>query len=348
VLLPIAILGAAILVSVVMMKSRPELAARAREEALPLVQVQTIRRQRQPVTLEAYGNVTAWRELALTAQVTGRVLWQAPRFEPGVVVAAGETLLRVDPTDYELALAEARQALASAELSLADATALRQAARMEEAEAAVAAARARITRAERDLDNTEIRAPYNAVVDTQQVELGQFVSVGAQLGRILGSDRAEIRLPITQQDIGLIDAASDAPVVLTATTGAPQQRWEGRIARIEARIDDATRVYPVVVEIEEPLNAALHGAPLPFGMFVRAQISGRAIDDAVRIPQAALHAENDVFLFEDGTLRRRSIQVLRLSDGMALVVGGLEDGERVVTTRLDLMFEGMQVALINE
>ena len=88
--------------------------------------------------------------------------------EPGVVVEAGEPLLRIDRTDYELALAEARQALASAELALADAKALRQSARIHEAEATVAAARARIARAERDLTNTEITAPYRAVIDEQR------------------------------------------------------------------------------------------------------------------------------------------------------------------------------------
>jgi multidrug resistance efflux pump len=108
---------------------------------------------------------------------------------------AGEPLLRIDPTDYELALAEARQALATAELSLADAKALRQAARVDEAKAAVAAAKARIARAERDLDSTEISAPYNAVIDEQRVELGQFINAGTAVGRVLGADKAEVRLP---------------------------------------------------------------------------------------------------------------------------------------------------------
>lgn len=344
---PLAIIAVAVLIATTMIGKRPELEARSVEMPLPLVEVQTVRTGKVPVTVIAHGNVRAWRELALAAQVTGRVVWQSPRFEPGVRVAADEALLRIDPTDYRLALAEARQALASAELALADARALRQSKRQEEAAAMVAAAQARIDRAQRDLANTEIRAPYAAVIDEQNVEVGQYVAAGTVVGRILGSERAEIRLPVVPQDIAFVDADSDVPVQLSASVGQRERQWRGRLSRIEARIDDQTRVYPVVVEVEHPLDTARHAEALPFGLFVRAEISGRPIDGAVVIPQAALHGDDDVFLLVEGQLRRRHVTVERLSEGGALVSSGLEDGDRVVVTRLDLMFEGMQVALID-
>jgi RND family efflux transporter MFP subunit len=284
----------------------------------------------------------------MAAQVTGRIIWKSEQFEPGVVVAADTPLLRIDATDYRLALAEARQALASAELALADARALRQSARVEEAEAVAAAARARIERAERDLDNTEIRVPFDAVIDEQLVELGQFISTGTRIGRILGTARAEVRLPIPPQDIFFLDGDSQAPVRLSSTVGASPSSWEGTLTRIEARVDEQTRVFPAVVSVQRPLDRARHAQPLPFGLFLRAEIPGRAIADAVRIPQSALHGESDVFLFQDGTLRRVAVEIARISGGRALVTAGLSEGDAVVTTRLDLMFEGMQVALIDD
>lgn len=348
ILRPIGILAIAIAIAAVMISSRPALMARSVDQPLPLVQAQTISNGPVPVTIIAYGNVAPWRDLNLAAQVTGRVLWKAENFEPGALVREGEPLLRIDDTDYRLALAEARQALATAELSRADAKALRQAARVEEAEAAVAAAEARIARAQRDLANTEVVAPYDAVIDTQTVELGQFVTSGMQLGRILGSERAEIRFPVTSQDVELLDEKNTAPIVLSSTTVTLQRQWEGRLKRIEKRVDEQTRVFPVVVEVPDPLNAELHGTALRFGVFVRAEIPGRPVENAVRIPQSALHGENDVFLFVDGQLERRSVEVLRLGEGQALVTSGLDDGDRVITTRLDLMFAGMQVDLIDE
>lgn len=346
---PLAILAGAGAISVFMLSGRETPVARSIDQPLPLVQAQTIRKADLPVTVVAHGNVRAWRELELTAEVTGRVLWASERFEPGMEVSEGEPLLRVDATDYELALAEAQQSLASAELTLADARALSQKARVNEAQAAVVAAKARIARAQRDLDNTEILAPYNAVIDTALVEVGQFISAGTGVGRILGSDKAEVRLPLLQRDVLLIDGAEDVSVTLSSSGGGSRQlRWSGRVARIESRIDSETRVIPVVVEVPEPLNTDRHATPLPFGLFVRADIAGKSLADAVRIPQSALHGDSDVFVVEDGRLQRRTVGVERLRDGLALITAGLDDGDRVVTTRLDLMFEGMAVDLADE
>ncbi len=345
---PIGILAAAILIAVFMIKSKPQLQARSVDLPLPPVSVQRVTQGTVPVSIVAYGNVKAWRELDLTAQLSGRIIWQSPTFEPGKRVAAGEPLLRIDPTDYELALAEAKQALASAELSLADARALRQAAREEEARATVAAAKARIARAERDLNSTELTAPFNAVIDEQLVEPGQFISTGTRIGRLLGADRAEVRLPVPPQDIGFIRTSSDNKVILSADVGGRKLQWQARLARVEARVDEQTRVFPVVVEVDSPLDSAIHGEPLPFGVFVRAEITGGEVDKAVLLPQSALHGENDVFLLTDGSLERRHVDVARIAEGRALITAGLENGEQVVTTRLDLMFEGMKVAPIND
>lgn len=345
---PIAIIAVAAAIAVLMIKSKPPMEARSVDQPLPPVSVKTIRRTTVPVEIIAYGSVKAWRELELTAQLTGRITRQSPEFEPGKVVKEGEPLLRIDPTDYELALAEAQQSLASAELALADAKALRQAARETEAEAQVNAAKARITRAQRDLQNTELRAPFTAVVDEQLVEPGQFVSTGTRLGRILGADKAEIRLPIPPQDIGFIRSASDREVTLSATLGGRELQWRGQLARVEARVDEQTRVFPVVVEVEAPLDTSIHGDALPFGTFVRANITGGELENASVLPQSALHGDNDVFLLLDGVLQRRHVDVARISKGQALVVDGLADGDQVVTTRLELMFEGMQVAPFDE
>jgi RND family efflux transporter MFP subunit len=295
--------------------------------------------------------VTAWRELDLTAEVSGRVLWQSPAFRPGVVVAAGVPLLRIDPTDYQLALAEAEQALASAKLTLADAQVLKQSARVEESKAAVAAAEARKLRAQRDLANTEIVAPYAAVIDEQQAVLGQFITTGSVLGRILGTERAEVRLPILPQDIAFLEQTVGARVVLSAPAapgGGLSPQWEGRLARVEARVDPETRVIPVVVEVAAPLDTEQHAQPLPFGLFARVTLPGRALQDAVALPQTAVRGDDEVFLVEDGRLLIRKVVVARHQDGQALVTQGLSDGDHIVLTRLELMLEGMAVAVADD
>lgn len=342
---PLAILAVALVLAVFMVKSRPQIEARSVSIPPPIVTVQTVTKAELPVTVVAYGNVTAWRQLELTAQVGGRVLWKSPLFEPGVVVEEGEPLLRIDAIDYELALAEGRQALSTAKLALADAKSLRQAARVEEAEASVAAAQARIARATRDLENTEIIAPYPAVIDEQTVELGQFISVGTRLGRILGANRAEVRLPVPPHDVRFIQDVDTAGVTLYSESAGKVLSWDGRVSRVEARIDNQTRSFPVLVTVDDPLDLEQHPSPLRFGLFVRAHITGGTVPSAVLLPQSALHGENDVFVFADGLLQRRSVTVARASAEGVLVTDGLAEGEQVVITRLELMFEGMAVAV---
>lgn len=345
---PLVILALAASIAVVMVKSRPQLEARAVETPPPMVQVQRISPGVRAVSISAHGNVTARHQINLAAQVNGQVIWKAPVFETGAFVPAGTTLLKIDPTDYELALAEAKQTLASAELSLADAKSLRQSARIEEASKAVAAARARIKRAQRDLDNTRITAPIDAVLDSQLVEESEYLRVGTPVATLLGTAVAEIRLPIPPKDIQFLSDAASESVILTDESRQTPYSWHARISRIEARVDEQTRVYPVVVEVEDPLGINSGAEPLRFGMFVRADITGAQMDNAVVLPTTALHGGSDVFLYQDGKLARRTVTVSRVDATGVLISDGLEPGDQVVTTRLDLMFAGMAVATNNE
>ncbi len=343
--LPLFILAGAAAIAVLMVMARPDLVTREGEVPLPLVKVIAVQKGQVPITIVAHGNVSAWRELELVAEVTGRVIWVSPDFEQGKQVAPDSPLLRIDATDYQLALAEAKAALATAELSLADARALKRKAAIGEAEANVEAARKRITKAEKDLANTEIKAPYNAVIDTQLVELGQYIVAGKTVARVLGSDRAEVRLPVIAADVGFLKPQRENGVVLAARIGQQEQQWKGRLTNIEARVDEQTRVFPVVVVVDFPLDPEKHTRVLPFGLFVRAEVPGTPIPDAVLVPRSALHGGNSVYVVVDGKLRRREVAAVRSDSSGVTISGGLEDGDAVVTTRLDLMFDGMPVAV---
>ncbi len=342
-LLPIAILTGGILLALLMVAMRPETELSDPPGTAPAVRVKEVSMGEVPITVIAYGNVTAWRELDLTSEVSGRTLWLSPDFEPGRMVAADHLLLRIDPTHYQLALAEAKAGLATAELALADAKVQRGAARIAEAQANVDAARLRIIKAEKDLRNTEIRAPYDAVIDGQRVELGQYVTVGQQLGRILGSEKAEVRLPVTASEVGFLSEQDEPGVSIFARLGRHEQQWEARLSTIEARVDEQTRVFPVVLEVTAPLDAKRHGTALPFGVFVRAEIPGEPVADAVLFPASALHQGDSVFVFVEGRLHRRQVTVVRNSSDGVIVTEGLRDGDVIVTSRLELMFDGMPV-----
>ena len=346
--LPLAILGAAAAIAMFMVNSRAELPKRERPIDTPMVEAMTVQPGPVPVRLQSRGIVTPERNIDLVSEVSGRVIWVDPGFLQGEEVRAGQLLLRIDPIDYEVALSDAQAALASAEFSLAEVQVVVMKAAIEEAEARVQAARDRLRQAEIDLANTEIRAPFNAVVDLKQVDLGQYVQTGKALMRLLSTDMAEVRLPLLASDVPFVRYGQDEQgdfhqLTLTATFGNVRHSWQARLARLERRVDAETRVFFLVAQVDQPYDRSLHSHILAMGLFVEAIFEGAPIDDAVRLPRSALHNGEYVYVAREGKLYRQAVTLHR-SEGDSVIVGdGLRPGDQVVLSRLDLMVEGMAV-----
>jgi len=342
-MLPLGIVVAAGFVAMLMVGSRQEFATGDAAELLPQVQTITVALSDVPIAIIAHGNVSSRYELELATEVTGRVVWVAPEFQPGEIVAAGTVLLKIDPVNYRLALAEARATLSSANIALADATVLKRQAAIGEAESNIEAARQRIVKAEQELAYTDIKAPFDAVIDQQLVEYGQFIATGRPVARLLSSSLAEVRLRLTPAEAGFLSPALGTSVVLSAQIGEQQQQWQARLARIESRVEQQARVIPVVVEVDSPYDTGSHAQPLPLGLFVTAALPGRPISAAVRLPSSVLQAEDTVYVLVGGALQRRPVDIVYREGNTVVINGGLQDGDQVVTTRLELMFEGMKV-----
>jgi RND family efflux transporter MFP subunit len=341
--MPLVVVVIALMIAKAMIGSRPELPTSDVEMPLPRVKTIAVEIGDVPVSIIAYGSVSARHELELASEVTGRVVWVAPEFEPGEMVAEGKVLLRVDAVSYRLALIEANAALVQSNNALADAEALKRKAAAAEARLDIEAARQRIIKAEQDLAYTEIRAPFNAIIDKQLVEFGQYINTGQTVARLLSSDTAEVSLPVSAADSGFLDQASNAPVVLTAKIGAQQRQWQATLLRVESRVDRQTRVVPVVVEVASPYDDSVHPQALPLGLFVEAQIPGKPIRSAVRLPRSVLQADGSVFVLSDNTLRRRQVTIAHREGDFVVISAGLAAGDQVVVTRLEVMFEGMKV-----
>lgn len=351
IVLPLTVVGIAAAVSMAMISTRPDLPKRDSREVVPLVEVLNVAPGPVPVSIESRGIVTPRRTIELVSEVSGRVVWVDPGFLQGEEVSAGQLLLRIDPIDYEVALSAAEASLASAELSLAEVKALVKKAAIAEAEAGVTAARDRLRQARVDLANTEIRAPFDAVVDIKRVDLGQYVTAGSALMKLLSTGVAEVRLPLLASDVPYVrygqEESGQWPLLtLTASFGNIRHSWQARLARLERRVDEETRVFFLVAQVDEPYNRELHSHILAMGLFVEASFAGNPIADAVKIPRSALHQSAYVYLLADGKLKRNSVTLER-REGDSVIVSGLQPGDRLVLTRLDLMVDGMPVKALD-
>lgn len=280
----------------------------------------------------------------------------------------------VERAESELALA---QATAGRRRSLRDAGASSRAA-LDEAEsrAQVAAAnlrdaRAVLDQAEHDLDRCTIRAPFDGRVREAHVALGEYLAAGAPVGRVFAVDYAEVRLPIPNADLAFLDlplgydelpASLSGPPPEDAAPARPQgppvalrghyagrdHTWEGTLVRTEGALDARTRMVQAVVRVDAPYaRGEGNRPPLPIGLFVEAEIQGRLFDDLVELPRSALREDGAVVVVDgDSRMQRRPVRVVRTDRDRVYVSGGLEAGERVATTRLDVVVEGMEVRAV--
>ncbi|MEO2168649.1 MAG: efflux RND transporter periplasmic adaptor subunit [bacterium] len=366
---PLAVVATGLLVAALLVTARARVETRPAEITARLVRATSVLPQKLVLYVFAQGSVEPQTETDLVAEVAGRVIEVSPAFAPGGFFDADEVLLRLDPRDQELALmrASARFDAARSRLKLAERSHERNqelekigalsarefdAVRGETAlaRASYAEALAAKIQAERDLERTQIRAPYAGRVRRADADIGQFVSRGTALGGIYATDYAEIPLPIPDTELAYLDldlGYSGGPSVELSTTFAGRAvRWSGRIVRTEGEIDPRTRMVRIIARVEDPYGRHdnVDHPPLAVGMFVDAKIQGRTIEAAVELPRSALR-EGDRVLIIDGNdkLRVRDVEVLRRTRSGVLISSGLKAGERVCVSRLDTLTAGTRV-----
>ena len=284
--LPIAFLALGAVGVGLVWATRPQASPRPADVTAPLVRTLRVTPQSVQFAVRANGTVMPRTQSDLVPQVSGQVVWVSSSLVSGGFFDAGEPLMRIDPLDYEAALESARAALARAQSEFARARTERDRQR-ELAQRSVASqaqiddadnafrvaqaqkreARANLERAERELERTQIEAPYEGRVRSENVDVGQFVSRGSGVAQLYAVDFAEVRLPIPDRELAYLDvrlrsrAAEQASeeeslprpeVRLHAEFAGRQHTWRGSVVRTEGEIDPRTRVVHVVARVEQP------------------------------------------------------------------------------------------------
>lgn len=385
VLLPVAVVAAALVVMIVLASVRPS--AKSARPAVSAPPVEVVRVQPGAVQLwvSSQGSVEPRTESTLVAEVPGRIIWVSPRTASGGFFEAGDVLARIDSRDYDVALDSARAALARArgDETHAAATLKRQKALREKgaasearlddavhglvsAEANAREAAAAVARAELDLERTEVVAPFAGRAFEKHADVGQFVNRGSSIVRVYAVDYAEVRLPITDSDLAHLDLPlhyrnqpteggpeseqwSGPEVRLSARFAGALHEWSGRIVRVEGALDPQSRMLHVVARVDGPYDQGEDPGrpPLSVGMFVDASIRGRLAENVFELPRAALRPRDEVLVVDaEDRIRVRRVEPLHSDGERCWIRSGLEAGERVVTSRLEVATEGMLVRSI--
>lgn len=344
------------------------------------VQVQVVELVDRPARVEALGLIEPEKQVVLQPEVTGRVLEQNEALVPGGRIAAGDPIVRIDPRDYSDALKAGQADLAQARLAVREEKTLSEAAKYEwreqpqgfseetmnyvlrrphldAAEARVQSAKSRLAKARRDIARTILRAPFDSIVLTESVDIGQTVSPQSPVVTLAGIDRyrVQISLPVAYLPFVEIpevntnaDHGSKARIINEAVDSEDVR--EGYIIRLAGDIDERGRMAKVYVAIDDPLGVQVppehRPLPLLIGTSVRIELEGRQLEQVAVIPQRALKSPSSVWVVtEAGVLEDRSVEVVWTEPGLAFVAQGLVGGDRLVTTPLPIATDGMHVTV---
>ncbi len=222
-------------------------------------------------------------------------------------------------------------------------------------------ARAALEQANRDLDRTEIKAPFAGRIRDESVDVGQYVSQATSLATIYATDYAEIRLPIPDEQLAFLDVGTTAPgappelsqasVRLYAQFAGQRTEWTGQLVRTEGEIDQRSRMVNVVARVEDPYRsrATVPGVPLAVGLFVTAAIEGPEVPNAIVVPRYAMRNDNRILVVDaDDRLHSRAVEILRIDRDRVLIQGPLREGERICVSPVQVVVEGMRVRPVHD
>ncbi|WP_448548899.1 efflux RND transporter periplasmic adaptor subunit [Thalassotalea fusca] len=377
VLMPFAFIFAAITVLIIIGAFAPKPAKKPIDIKAPLVEIKQLVRGDVTLRVKSQGSILPRTETNIVAEVSGRIIFVAEQFNAGGFFRKGDVLLKIDPTDYELAVQQAEARLDTANANLLEEQARTEQAReewllsgkqvedapimalrkpqMQKAQADVNSAKAERQKAQVQLSRTTIKSPYHAMVKVKQADIGQYVTPGSVLAGTFAIDYAEARLPIKQNDMPYINLPDFSEennkgdeVTLSMNVGGKKREWISYISRYEGVVDTSSRVHYVIAKIDDPYAYKRDDFkhPLHIGSFVKAEIKGKMIKDIVAIPHNAIYGANEIYqVSHDNKLVKTLIESVYSDSEYLYTEQSLDLTMPLVMTKLETPVEGMSLRI---
>jgi multidrug efflux pump subunit AcrA (membrane-fusion protein) len=184
------------------------------------------------------------------------------------------------------------------------------------------------------------------------------VQPGSAIARLYATDTAEVRLPLTMDQLNylawprhpgteknrLVGDDSRPRVSLTAQIAGTQQLWRGRIIRIDSAVDETTGLLHAVTEIHYPQNNHDNQHQLLPGLFVNAEIEGRRLENVFKLPREAVNANRQVLLInQNERIHLQPVSILRIETDHVLINGGLNANDLVALSAMTAFSDGLKV-----
>jgi RND family efflux transporter MFP subunit len=316
-------------------------AKQPQQVAAPEVRVITVEAQSHSVQVNGYGSARSRFQHQLTSPQSGRVVALSEAFESGRQVQPGEWLVKLENSSQAAALASAERELADARVALLEEERSSQQAKnewqashlgepeselvlrqpqLQAAKARLAEAKALVAQARQQLRDTEIRAPYAAVVSQRSVAKGDYLTAGSVLGELLSTELMYVRVPLSLaqwQRLPSREQLMDGLWQAWLSDVESGQRWPAVVAQVDRHIDAEQRQRAITLAVERPLQQA---EPLYSGTFVAAQLMGDVAENVWQLPASALSQDGDIWYITEQQYLAKVAATVVASDEQGIYV----------------------------
>ncbi len=235
---------------------------------------------------------------------------------------------------------------------------------LKNAQASLKAAEAALEETRLALKRTGIHAPFNCRIRSESIDLGQFVRAGTAVMDISGTDEAEVIVSLPLEELKWISIPEDggkdghgSQALVTLKAGEDLHRWKGRVVRSTGEVDPKDRMTRVVVSVKDPygspggggkktLTGNSGGLTLQEGAFVDLSIEGTWLTGVFRVKRSSVREGGTLWVATpEERLSIRKVKVVRKGRGEIIISGGIKDGERIITTFVGGVTEGMKITV---
>lgn len=343
ILFPVILLFIGFFIRTKLIESAPPVKKKEISELVITTEVAQVTPANHPTEISAYGTLTTRDEANIVPQVSARILWLSNDFRVGNQIKKGDIIARLDKYDLEVLVANQQASIAQLESQLAEEQVLSQQSKDEwiasgrdiksaseyrlrkpqikSLNAQLNSAKASLLKAERDIERTIIKAPFNGIVSRRSTNIGEWATPQSSLGNLFNSERAELNITLTQQQYATVKSKlkfgldKDSTLITISPENNPNITREAQLVRFNPIVDSKNQSLSLIAELQEPFSS--EKGRIDIGAFVNVIIQGAEVKNAYAITESSIINDNYLWKVENDQLIKQTIKRLYSKNGIA-------------------------------
>jgi len=187
------------------------------------------------------------------------------------------------------------------------------------------------------LSRHTVKAPFNGTYSEVVMEAGAYTNTGGRVAKAIRTDVLEMEVPLERFDAEWVEVGDQA----TIRSEKRNLTWQGTVVRKNQFVDPNTQSQGVTIKIKSRQDK-----PLLAGEYLSAKFPGHPVDEVMEVPRNVIFNTNEVFVVEDERLKKKTIDIIKLTEE-TLLLRGLNEGEMLVMEPLINVSEGTKVEIHN-